>query len=86
MQGAPCNIIVFVKGKHWGFIGVTIVKGRVQNFINIPNKRRAPSDTVTVETDCLVVGSEPGTKKIANALQYNVKIIYEEEFIKLLKG
>lgn len=45
-----------------------------------------PSDTVTVDTDYLVVGSEPGTKKIANALQYNVKIIYEEEFIELLKG
>jgi BRCT domain type II-containing protein len=39
-----------------------------------------------VETDYLVVGSEPGTKKIANALQYNLKIIYEEEFIEILKG
>ena len=45
-----------------------------------------PCDIVTVETDFLVVGSEPGTKKIANALQYNVKIIYEEEFIEILKG
>ena len=45
-----------------------------------------PTDTVTLETDYLVVGSEPGTKKIANALQYNVKIIYEEAFIEMLKG
>ena len=45
-----------------------------------------PCDTVSVETDYLVVGTEPGTKKIANALQYNVKIIYEQEFIEMLKG
>lgn len=45
-----------------------------------------PTDFVMVETDFLVVGSEPGTKKVANALQYNVKIIYEEEFIEILKG
>ena len=44
-----------------------------------------PTDTVSVETDYLVVGSEPGTKKIASALQYNVKIIYEEAFIEMLK-
>ena len=44
-----------------------------------------PSDSVSVETDYLVVGSEPGTKKIADALQYNVKIIYEKEFIEKLK-
>ena len=45
-----------------------------------------PTDAVSVETDYLVVGSEPGTKKIADALQYNVKIIYEKEFIEALRG
>ena len=45
-----------------------------------------PCEIVTVDTDYLVVGTEPGTKNIANALQYNVKIIYEEEFIAILKG
>ena len=45
-----------------------------------------PCEIVTVDTDYLVVGTEPGTKKIANALQYNVKIIYEQEFIEILKG
>ena len=45
-----------------------------------------PTDFVTVDTDYLVVGSEPGSKKIANALQYKIKIIYENEFIELLRG
>ena len=45
-----------------------------------------PNDSVTIDTDYLVVGSEPGTKKIANAIQYNVKIIYENEFVELLRG
>lgn len=44
------------------------------------------NDSVTIDTDYLVVGSEPGTKKIANAIQYNVKIIYENEFVELLRG
>lgn len=45
-----------------------------------------PSDNVSVDTDYLVVGNEPGTKKIADALQYNVKIIYEKEFIEILRS
>ena len=44
-----------------------------------------PTDYVTIDTDYLVVGSDPGSKKIANALQYKIKIIYENEFIELLK-
>ena len=44
-----------------------------------------PCDVVTIDTDYLVVGDAPGVKKIANALQYNVKIIYEKEFIEMLK-
>ena len=34
-----------------------------------------PTDFVTVDTDYLVVGSDPGSKKIADALQYKIKII-----------
>lgn len=41
-------------------------------------------ETVMVETDILIVGNEPSGRQIARALEYKVKVIYEQEFLELL--
>ena len=43
-----------------------------------------PSETVSKNTDYLLMGEDPGSKK-KEAEALSVKIISEEEFLKLLK-
>ncbi|MDP3762816.1 MAG: BRCT domain-containing protein, partial [bacterium] len=42
------------------------------------------SETVSKETDYVVVGSEPGSAKLERAKILGVKIIDEKEFLKML--
>lgn len=43
-----------------------------------------PSDTVTQNTDYLIVGMAPGGKKLSKALQYGTTILYEKQFAEML--
>ena len=45
-----------------------------------------PGDSVTHDTDYLIVGADPGGRKVAKALQYGTSIIYEREFAEMLEN
>ena len=42
MKGATCYVIVTVEGKHLSFVGIAVIVGAVQYFINIAHECRAP--------------------------------------------
>jgi DNA ligase (NAD+) len=73
-------------GKQIAITGTISTLSRKDAYRLLELLGATPTDFVTVDTDYLVVGSDPGSKKIANALQYKIKMIYENEFIELLKG
>lgn len=45
-----------------------------------------PGSSVSKKTHCLVIGSNPGKKKVDDAAKLNIHTITGEEFLKILKG
>ena len=44
------------------------------------------TDSVSGNTDYLIVGSNPGGKKLGAAMQHGTRIVTESEFIKMLSS
>ena len=55
VQAAAGDIIVLVERKHLRLVGIAIVKGAVQDLINVVNKGRAPNGG---NVFCQIVSSE----------------------------
>ena len=60
----------------------TLTRKQAHELLNLIGAN--PSDSVTQNTDYLIVGMDPGNKKISKALQYGVTILYEQQFAEML--
>lgn len=85
-----------IKGKHIAITGSLLFYKRKDAFAQISARGGIPQDTVTHETDILVVGSYrkgslvgDKSNKLLTAERYNkqgknIQIIHEDEFLYLL--
>ena len=73
------------KGKSFAFTGTlkTITREKAKEKIHSFNGKVVES--VSKKTDYLVVGKEPGAVKLEKAKEFSIKVIDEQEFLKILK-
>lgn len=73
-----------LKNLKFLFTGELELMSRTQAQAKVKERGGIVKESVTNDLDYLVVGSEPGSK-LAKAKQLNIKIIDEQEFLKLIK-
>lgn len=73
-----------LKGKTFVFTGVLLKITRPEAERKVRMLGGDPAGSVSIQTDFVVVGENPGSK-YDKARELGVKIIYEEEFLKMVK-
>ena len=74
-----------VKGLNFVLTGILDSMSRDGAKLKIKSLGGKVSNTVSSKTDYLISGSNPGSNKITDAQKFNIKIITETEFLKLIK-
>jgi DNA ligase (NAD+) len=78
------NINEFINGKTFVATGsISLTRDELETIIN--NGGGTLTNSVTSKTDYLILGENPGSK-YEKALEKNIKIINEEEFLNLMGG
>jgi hypothetical protein len=85
VKSAPRYIVVSVEGENLRFIGIAIVVGAVQNFVNVANER-GPPDVGTVffavsANDVFLAKVESGTSIISFIALNTLHQLSRERFV-----